>query len=52
MELVDRIITAIDDKKLSIYIFITGVKQYTFRWLISHDITQKEMVLSSLIIHH
>ena len=31
---------------------ITGVKQCTFRWLISHDSAQKEMVLISLIIHH
>ena len=28
-----------------------GVKQCTFHWLIPHDIPQKEMVLSSLIIH-
>ena len=28
-----------------------GVKQYIFLRLISHDITQKEMVLNSLIIH-
>ena len=31
---------------------LAGVKQCTLHWLISHDITQKEMVLNSLIIHH
>ena len=31
---------------------LTGVKQCTFHWLISSDIAQNEMVLSSLIIHH
>ena len=30
----------------------TGVKQCTFRWLISHDNAQKEMVLNSSIIHY
>ena len=30
----------------------TGLKQCTFNWLISNDITQNVMVLNSLILHH
>ena len=37
---------------LSLLYSTTGVKLCTFRWLISHDIAQKEMVLNSSIIHH
>ena len=30
----------------------TGVKQYTFHWVISSELVQKQCVFNSLIIHH
>ena len=35
------------------YYFVgTGVKQCTFKWLISNDIAHKEIVFNALVIQH
>ena len=33
-------------------LYFTGVKQYTFQWLITNDVEHKGMVLNGLVIHH